>query len=407
MTTTGPLRVLLISSVRGVDPHSGDLTYTEQLLRRPPPGVAYTTYDQAIGAGLVEEVGSRAAVRAAWSARRPREVLRQLAVAGWRKSEFLLRRTGVFYREPLRVFRVAEGAFDLVHVHVFHTRFVGPCPPVVMSASGPLGWLYADAWNWPSWRIRTAEAFDALVGAAWDATICARRFGRAAGFVSASDYLEKVLVARGGEKERISVVANYLDPPAPPAPLARRDRPISRLGFVAKDFEAKGGPVVLAAYRLLRAASRDVSLTIVGSPVRGDAGDLAAEGIRWLPFVPREELLNDVLPTIDIVVYPSRCDALPYSVMEPLSLGIPLVVSDYRALPEMVAGGAGRVAPAGDAQAVAAAVEELLDRSAWEQSSAAAHALFRQRYSAESQAPRLGEAYARALRPGGGGSAAS
>lgn len=403
MAATDSLRVLLISSVRGIDPHSGDLTYTEQLLLRPPAGVTYTTYDQAIGAGLLEEVGSRAAVSAARSARRFREVPGQLAVAGWRKTEFLLRRSGLFYREPLRVFRVAEGAFDLVHVHVFHTRFLGPCPPVVMSASGPLRWLYADAWNWPRWRIRTADAFDSALGAAWDATICARRSGRIAGFIPASDYLRRVLMARGWDEARTAVVPNYLD--LEPPPVRPNAAPPARLGFVAKDFRAKGGPVVLEAYRMLRAARPGLSLTIVGSPVRGDVSELAAEGIRWLPFVPREELLNDVLPTIDVFVYPSNCDALPYSAMEPLSRGIPLVVSDYRALPEMVAGGAGRVARAGDPHAVAAAVEELLDRATWERASVAARALFHERYSAESQAPRLGEVYARALRSGEAGSA--
>ena len=58
-----PLRVLLISPVASLDPGSGDVTYTEQLLASPPPGVSYTTYDEALTAGALVEVGARASLR--------------------------------------------------------------------------------------------------------------------------------------------------------------------------------------------------------------------------------------------------------------------------------------------------------------------------------------------------------
>ena len=131
------LRVLLISPVRGVDPNSGDVTYTEQLLASPPPGVEYTLYPDAIAAGTLRERGSRMSVRVA----RGPALGPELGFAAWRKAETLVRRTGLAYRERLRLFSVDPGAFDLVHVHVFHTRFVGEHPPVLMSAAGPLGWV--------------------------------------------------------------------------------------------------------------------------------------------------------------------------------------------------------------------------------------------------------------------------
>ncbi len=388
-----PIRVLLVSAVGGVDPHSGDVTYTEQLLANPPEGVAYTTYDRALRDGTLTDVGSRGALAASVRRREgPRSVARHLGAAAWRKGEAGLRRAAGAYRESLRIFQVASGVYDVIHVHVFHTRFLGPTPPLVASAAGPLEWVYRDAWGWGRSRITRAERFDDAVGRVWDAALCARRLGRASRFVAFSDYLRDWVVQRGFPGALVDVVPNYLPAPGPVPIRAPGARP-AHLGFVAKDFDAKGGPLVLAAHAELRRRHPDLRLTVVGSAPRESAQDLEARGVRWLPFVPREQLLGEVLPGIDLFVYPSRFDGLPYGPMEALALGIPLVVSDYRALPEMVTGGAGRVARTGDPHAVESAVEELLDPSTWARASLAAHALFHERYSAKTQAPRLGAVY--------------
>ena len=384
------MKVLLLSPVRGLDPNSGDVTYTEQLLAAPPPGVSYTTYDTALREGTLEEIGTRTWVDAADGVAR----VARAAAGAARKAETLARRSGVLFRERIRAFRVDPSAFDLIHVHVFHTRFVGRRPPVVMSAAGPLSWVYGDAWGWRPARLRAAEVADAALGAITSATMCATRLGSAEGFVSFSDYLAQSMTARGLPSDRITVVPNYLAD----ACSARRNRQAGAprsLGFVAKDFDAKGGPAVLEAFQGLRARRPDLVLTIVGSPPRGRPDVLARQGIRWLPFVERDELLRHVVPELDLFLYPSRFDGMPYGPMEALSAGVPLVVSDYRALPELVRGGAGVVAHRGDAEAVRDAADRLLDPAVWGSASSAASRLFSERYSAVSQAPRLGAAYAR------------
>ncbi len=354
----GPLRVLLVSPVRGTDPASGDVTYTEQLLASPPPGVRYTTYVAAIEAGSLVDMGSRDAVRRAPTAERPL----QLAIAGWRKVESLVRRSGLAYREPIRVFRVDPAAFDLVHVHVFRTRFLGPHPPIVVSAGGTLRGLYRDAWHWGPWRIATAEALDRVAGALWDATLFGTRPGRAARFITLSEAAPTVL------------------------------------GFIAKDFATKGGDVALEAFRVLRDRHPRLHLTVVGSPAPRPPEALRAEGITWRPLVSRGELLAEVLPTIDILLYPSfRDTSVPYVPMEALAAGIPCVVSDYGALPELVGADAGRSCPVGDATCVVAAVEWLLDPGTWAAASDAARRRFQERFSAASQAGVLGSVYRRTL----------
>ena len=370
-----------------MDPLSGDVTYTEQLLSSPPPGVTYTTYVDAIEAGTLVECGTRRAVRTAPLRDKPR----QYAIAAWRKVEALVRRTGAVYREPLRHFEVPTDSFDLVHVHVFHHRFLGDHPPVLMSAGGPLQWLYANAWGWSQFRIALAEAFDRVAGSPWDATMCGMRRGRTDGFIVPNADFREWLQSHGWPSQLIEVVPNYLAAP----PFEKREpRTPQRLGFVAKDFEAKGGAVLLAAFATLRASHRDLELLVVGCPPRYSDAELADRGITWLPLVERSELLSKVLPAIDILVYPSLVDtAVPYGAMEALASGIPCVVSDYRSLPDLVGNDAGKVSRVGDPASVVAAVEELLDPVVWKAASDAAAVRFQEYFSADTQAAKLGTVY--------------
>ena len=148
-----PLSVLLFSPVRGRDPASGDVAYTEALLGEPPPGVRYTTYAQALEDGLLEIRG-----------RRPRPGTRRatidLALFGVRGVELTLRRAGVMYREPTWFVSLRPGAFDLVHQHLFAVRQVGPRLPVVSSAGYPLPELYAARDRWSPARLRLATALE-------------------------------------------------------------------------------------------------------------------------------------------------------------------------------------------------------------------------------------------------------
>lgn len=395
------LRILLISPVRGVDPLSGDVTYTEQLLNASPPGVTYTTYVDALMDGTLVECGTRRAVQDAGGIQR----LGQLGIALWRKVEYRARRTGWVYREPLRIWKVAPGAYDAVHVHVFHSRFLGRRPPVVMSAAGPLSWVYGDAWGWSKGRRAIAESFDRVVGAVWNASMCGVRMGDIERFVAFSAYFGSWLERHGWNADRIEVVPNYLGletAPTPPSVRGSAPDEALRLGFVAKDFVAKGGEVLLDAYRVLRQRHPELALelTIVGSPPLLGTQELAPLGITWLPFVPRDRLLSDVLPTIDILVYPSLVDGLPYGPMEAMAMGIPLVVSDYRALPELVGDTAGVVSRVRDVGSVVSAVEALLDRDVRDRASRKARQRFADHFSAMSQAPRLARIYRSAIAAG-------
>lgn len=396
----GRLRVLLMSAVPTRDPHSGDVTYTEQLLANPPPGVEYTTYDSAARDGTLREIGSRSELAAAAGRHRAGPLLRGLGAAALRKVESGVRSTGRAFREPIRIMEADPDAFDLVHVHVFNTRFVGASPPVVMSAAGPLEWVYADAWGWSPDRVRRANQLDTGLATILDATLHARRLGRARRFIAFSEHLRSWMRDRGVDSTRIDVVPNYVEPPTT-APARSAGQVPRRLGFIAKDFNAKGGPDVLAAFEILRLERPDLELVIVGSetPPRLTLPD----GVDWRPFVPRSELLTSLLPTIDVLLHPSHFDGLPYAPMEALALGIPLVVSEYRALPELARDGAGRVCRLGDVAGIAAATRDLLDPEVHARARASATRRFTAAYSSETQAPALRRSYDRALGTPSGG----
>ena len=55
--------------------------------------------------------------------------------------------------------------------------------------------------------------------------------------------------------------------------------------------------------------------------------------------VPRETFLNNLLPNTDIYVLPTYGDAFGFAVLEAMAYGIPVISTNYMALPEMISQG--------------------------------------------------------------------
>ena len=161
--TVAPVRVLLMSPVAGVDPPGGDLAYTEALLARPPDGVVYTTYVDALAEGSLVERGRRAK----HGRMRPVDV----PVLAARVAEHGLRRAGVLFREPYRYLTADPDAYDLVHAHVFPVRPVGPGLPMVTSSGMPLPVLYEDRFAWTHRHAALAGRGERLLSAAVGAEV--------------------------------------------------------------------------------------------------------------------------------------------------------------------------------------------------------------------------------------------
>lgn len=381
--TRRELEVLLVSPIRGIDPPNGDLVYTEELLRHPPDGVRYTTYDVALADGRVRERYRRPPSWRTFPWNELGGLLRESLINR-------ARRKGWLFREPFRHFELSRGAFDLVHSHVFGVALYGEPCPIVISNSVSSGALYRDGFRQPSRLVRLRESWDVWL---------ARRTGvvhtsfpgcSAAAVIALSDYVRIHFLDAGVPAGSVTVVPPTVQVPA--APRVERDD-VFRLGFIGH-WGAKGGPTVLAAHRILRAEGYSCQLVVVGTEPKLNPRESEDLGVHWLPRKPHEELLRDVIPSLSAFAYPTQFDGLPVTVLEVMAAGVPVIVSDYRALPEVVDHGrAGGIVQVDNPTQLAASVRRLFDAHTRQVMGGAARRRIVSRYSAEVAAPMVGEVY--------------
>ena len=101
----------------------------------------------------------------------------------------------------------------------------------------------------------------------------------------------------------------------------------------------------------------------------------------------------------DVFAHPSLDDAVPTVLLESLAAGVPIVASRVGGSPEIVEEGrTGRLVPAGDAEALATAIRQLLtDRNHIDAMRSAARATAAQRFSTEAWVTRLSRIYEEVL----------
>jgi glycosyltransferase involved in cell wall biosynthesis len=129
----------------------------------------------------------------------------------------------------------------------------------------------------------------------------------------------------------------------------------------------KGLTDLVEAVRLLREGGRDLALVLVGD---GPARPAIERALAVLPahrvedygFVGDRTSYMELLRTGDLLVHPSHADAVPKVLVEAMAAGLPIVASDAGAVGDILGDGErGRLVPASDTRALAAAIGELLD----------------------------------------------
>jgi glycosyltransferase involved in cell wall biosynthesis len=197
----------------------------------------------------------------------------------------------------------------------------------------------------------------ALLRAARDAEL-----RRAAHVLCPSGYLRALALGWGLRPERVSVLPN----PAPELPpLAGREELRRRLGL--------DGATLAFAGRLTRQKALDVALEAVAR-AGGVSLVLAGEGerreelearaarlglgarVRFLGAQSRERVL-ELLRAADALVLSSAWENFPHTVVEALAVGTPVLATDAGGVAEVVEHERnGLLVPAGDAEALAAAI---------------------------------------------------
>lgn len=126
----------------------------------------------------------------------------------------------------------------------------------------------------------------------------------------------------------------------------------------------KGTDVVLDAVKLARQEEPRLHIVLAGRPLdpKLTARIASAPGITHVGPLARPTLFALVQRAVAAVL-PSRCDNLPNTAIESLSLGVPVIGSAGASIDELVTDGhTGRLAPIGDASALADAMLELWRR---------------------------------------------
>ncbi|MFO0907062.1 MAG: glycosyltransferase [Isosphaeraceae bacterium] len=167
---------------------------------------------------------------------------------------------------------------------------------------------------------------------------------------------------------KIHVVHCGLDPSfldVPRTPIPASDAP--RLVNIGRLAEQKGQLVLVEAAGLLRDRGRKFVVLILGDgPFRPAleqriAALGLAEHVQLLGWSTGEQV-RDALLSAHALVLPSFAEGLPVAIMEAFALGRPVVSTYIAGTPELVRPNqSGWLVPAGDASALADAVEQLLD----------------------------------------------
>jgi glycosyltransferase involved in cell wall biosynthesis len=157
-----------------------------------------------------------------------------------------------------------------------------------------------------------------------------------------------------------------LDPPSAEAPWRTDQGPV--VGFVGRLEPRKGVHHLLAAVPAVRAAVPDVSFVLVGDDpyasapaytagVLADAARLGVQHFGWQDNAP------GLMRHLDVLVLASHSEPFGTVLAEAMAVGTPVVASAVDGLVEVVQDGvSGRLVPAGDSEALAAAVLEVLAR---------------------------------------------
>lgn len=189
-----------------------------------------------------------------------------------------------------------------------------------------------------------------------------RVYERAAGVLAMSRWFADTLTRWSGvPAERVHVVppgATSVSP-RPPDP-SRLERQRRRLLFIGRDFERKGGDLVVAAFAALAADDPSLRLTVAGPstwPLPGEP----APGVTFLgPVTPAQAAA--LYDEHDLFVMPSRFEAFGIVFVEALSRGVPCIGRDAYAMPEIIhAGVNGDLVRGDDPDELARAIRRALD----------------------------------------------
>ena len=173
-----------------------------------------------------------------------------------------------------------------------------------------------------------------------------------------------IVALRGADASKVHVVYNGI-PDAQDALTARQWAAPVTLGLVCRLDPLKGVDYLLRAFAAL-SQRHDIRLVIVGDGAERTALDRlskdlgVADQITFCGHLQGQAMLQ-AINSMDIFVFPSLWEGLPYAILEAMRAGLPIVSTDVGGIPEAIGDRReGLLVPPRSEDRLAAAIEELV-----------------------------------------------
>jgi alpha-maltose-1-phosphate synthase len=173
-------------------------------------------------------------------------------------------------------------------------------------------------------------------------------------FVMGKPARDSLRAEYGVDESQISVVGGGLPYDDPPTPQQLTDEP--SIVFIGRDFERKGGRVLLEAFDLVQERVPGATLRIVGA-----ARDFGLPGVTGYGKIGDRRELTNLYRRARAFCLPSLYEPYGLVLIEAMAHGIPCIGSAVQSIPEILdEGRAGLLVSPGDAGELAEALIRLL-----------------------------------------------
>jgi len=350
----------------------GENTYTNNLLLYPPDGVKYTYITDAVKHG-------------------------EVSYTYWQSVLTNLIRFRILPLDPGYHCIRLNKKFDLIHSHAYSLKIDGTIiPPVVLGDSSSNFLFLKDYLHWPLVRIKLQYMIRKTIHKMLHIYDRELHTDESKALVVFSKFAKKAHESLGADSKKITVIQPGI--PRIDIPKKRNTKIINIL-FAGVWFERKGGVVLLKAYDQLKNKYPDSHLTLLGPLPKGTA--VNDSQITQHDFVSYEKLIKEYYPNSDIfVLVPPQAEGYGMVITEAMSFGIPAIVSNIYALPELVEDSkTGFVIKPGSVDELVIALEKLIvNLSLREKLGNEAKKMFREKYSTAQTNKKLLQVYKNSIK---------
>lgn len=229
---------------------------------------------------------------------------------------------------------------------------------------------------------------------------------RTAALVAVSEWEADIARRLVGGRRKVATIRNGTGPcvAADPDPELRSLAGGEPLAVFVSKLRPEKNPLALvrAAAALHAAGELPGRVAVVGDGELAPAvrDEIAARGaldaVRWFPYGGSTA---PYIAAADLLVVPSSWESLPITPLEAMACGVPVLATAVGGMPEAVEEGrTGWLVPAGDEDALAAALRDLLgDRDRLERAGAAAREVVEERFRLDTMVDQVAALYGRLL----------